>query len=189
MLNTIGRLPRDRLSGYCMSKKTVAGVRLTRRYIWVKESHVMSSYSKLLYHIIRATKYRACVLTESRRVELLKYLTGAFKNQGCRLNAINAVEDHLHVLVGIPHTKQIPKLIGEIKRSASVWIKSTAIFPRFQGWQRGYALFTVGYPERERVIRYIAMQEEHHRRKDFVEEYLELPVSHDIEFDEQYPWI
>lgn len=56
------------------------------------------------------------------------------------------------------------------------------------GWQSGYGAFSVGHSNVESVIRYIANQEEHHRKVTFQEEYLAFLKKHEIEFDERYIW-
>jgi putative transposase len=53
-------------------------------------------------------------------------------------------------------------------------------------WQDGYAAFSVGRTELERVQRYVANQAEHHAAKTFEDEYRELLRAYGIEFDERY---
>lgn len=38
------------------------------------------------------------------------------------------------------------------------------------------------------MIKYIKNQREHHRKKTFQEEYLELLRKHDVDYDERYLW-
>ncbi len=54
--------------------------------------------------------------------------------------------------------------------------------PEF-GWQDGYAVYSVGPRDVERVAKYIANQVEHHRTKTFEEERLELLKWAGIPFD------
>ena len=53
-------------------------------------------------------------------------------------------------------------------------------------WQKGYGGFSYSRFQRNNVIQYIMEQEEHHKKKTFREEYLELLKAFEIEFDEQY---
>ena len=55
-------------------------------------------------------------------------------------------------------------------------------------WQQGYGAFSVSRSNVDDVVRYIANQQEHHRKKTFQEEYVELLVRHGIEYDERYLW-
>ena len=56
---------------------------------------------------------------------------------------------------------------------------------RFQ-WQEGYAALSLARSQRDRMIKYIMNQEEHHRGKTFRDEYLELLEKFEVEFDMQY---
>ena len=55
-------------------------------------------------------------------------------------------------------------------------------------WQVGYGAFTVSVPDVEKVRRYIAKQGEHHRKKSFQEEYVELLQRANVEYDPEYLW-
>ncbi len=48
--------------------------------------------------------------------------------------------------------------------------------------------FTVSKSSVPDVIEYIRNQREHHRKKTFQEEYLELLKKHDVDYDERYLW-
>jgi hypothetical protein len=56
------------------------------------------------------------------------------------------------------------------------------------GWQDGYGGFTVSKSNIPDVINYIKNQREHHRKKTFQEEYLELLRKNGVEYDERYLW-
>jgi len=55
-------------------------------------------------------------------------------------------------------------------------------------WQDGYGAFTVSKSQIQEVIKYIQNQREHHRKKTFQEEYLELWQKHGVDYDERYLW-
>jgi hypothetical protein len=56
------------------------------------------------------------------------------------------------------------------------------------GWQKGYGAFSVSPSNVEGVRRYVLNQEEHHRRKIFQEEYVELLKASVVEYDERFLW-
>ena len=60
--------------------------------------------------------------------------------------------------------------------------------PRNFSWQSGYGIFSLGQSQLPTLIQYIDNQEEHHRRKSFKEELLELLGKYDVEYDEKYLW-
>jgi transposase-like protein len=55
-------------------------------------------------------------------------------------------------------------------------------------WQEGYGAFTVSPSQVSKVQRYIEDQVEHHRKRTFEEEYVELLRLSGVEFDEKYLW-
>ena len=55
-------------------------------------------------------------------------------------------------------------------------------------WQDGYGGFTVSKSQVRDLIEYIKNQREHHRKKTFQEEYLELLKKHGVDYDERYLW-
>jgi len=54
------------------------------------------------------------------------------------------------------------------------------------GWQDGYAAFSVSQSNVADVQRYIAQQEEHHRRVSFRDELVAFLQRHGISYDERY---
>jgi putative transposase len=53
-------------------------------------------------------------------------------------------------------------------------------------WQEGYGAFSVSPSQVSVVKRYIQNQEEHHRKRDFKEEFVTLLRKSGIEYDERY---
>lgn len=53
-------------------------------------------------------------------------------------------------------------------------------------WEGGYSVFTVSKSKEEAAKSYIANQREHHTKRDFKSELLDLLGAHESEFDERY---
>jgi hypothetical protein len=72
-----------------------------------------------------------------------------------------------------------------VKASSSGWIHRA--YPELSGfaWQSGYSMFSVSASQVDRVKRYLAGQEDHHRRMSFREELEALLQAHRVEFDER----
>jgi putative transposase len=49
-------------------------------------------------------------------------------------------------------------------------------------------VFSIGYSQIEDVRRYIAQQEEHHRKLSFQDEFRLLLRRYEVSFDERYVW-
>jgi len=56
----------------------------------------------------------------------------------------------------------------------------------FNGWQEGYSAFTYSIHSKDALIEYVKGQEDHHKKKTFTEELIELFEEHHISFDERY---
>jgi putative transposase len=144
------------------------------------------SLAKVLMHIVFSTKNRYPFLVDKNlREEMHAYLGGTCNNLDCPVLTVGGVADHVHILYALPRNLSIAKLVGEIKRASSKWVKTKGrILTRF-AWQNGYGAFSVGQSDVERVRRYIATQEEHHRKNTFQEEYRAILKEFEVQYDER----
>lgn len=146
------------------------------------------SLSFTLIHVVFSTKDRAPFISSPIRPALHAYLATVARNADCECYRVGGVADHVHLAVRLSRTVTVAQLIGELKRSSSIWIKSQSPeLDRF-AWQRGYAVFSVGPPDQDALIHYIDHQEEHHRTRTFQDEIRAFLTKYGIEFDEKYVW-
>ncbi len=101
---------------------------------------------------------------------------------------IGGAPDHIHALVLAPASLAPSKIAQYLKGDSSKWIHEEFTGLRKFEWQDGYGAFSVSKSRLPDVIRYIQGQKEHHRKKSFQEEYLELLKRHGITYDERYLW-
>ena len=133
------------------------------------------SLSKILLHVVFSTKERRPLLRDRAfREEMHSYIGGILNGLDCPPVIVGGVEDHVHLLCVLSRTRAPADMVKEVKRSSSLWIKTRAADFADFAWQSGYGVFSIGYSQMEEVRRYIARQEEHHRKKTFLEEYEEL---------------
>ncbi len=99
--------------------------------------------------------------------------------------SVGGTGDHIHLLVGLKATHTLADFMRELKKASSVWIHEEIRLPGFH-WQEGYAAFTVSPSAREAVREYIARQAEHHRKRSFREELVEMLAKAGVEYDERY---
>ncbi len=152
------------------------------------ESAVMpSTHLSLHYHIVFSTKNRAPVIAESVRERLHAYLGGIVRNLNAVPEAIGGTADHVHLLLGMRATTPLADLVRDLKAVSSRWVHEEMRVLEF-AWQEGYGAFTVSPSQRDAVREYIIRQEEHHRRRSFQKEYVELLKRSGVAFDEQYLW-
>ena len=147
------------------------------------------SLAKVLLHIVFSTKNRYPFLGDKNiRDEMHAYLGGTCKALDCPVLKVGGVSDHVHILCALSRSLTIAKLVGEIKRESSKWVKTKGkILGKF-AWQSGYGAFSVGQSEVERVRAYIAGQQEHHRTSTFQDEYRAFLRENGVEYDERYVW-
>lgn len=125
------------------------------------------------------------------REELHRFIAGIVKNRGQKLFAVFAMPDHIHMLVSISPTILISELVRDIKAGSSKFINEKGWTHGKFNWQEGYGAFSYSKSHVDSVVKYILNQEEHHKRKTFKEEYLELLQKFDIHYDPKYlfDWI
>jgi len=146
----------------------------------------MSTYTQILFQIVFSTKNRERTLKVEKRVELNKFIWGILKNKNCHLYQIGGIEDHIHIVTHIHPSIALSAIIKDIKVASSEYIKKENLFTNFNGWQDGYAAFTYSLKEKDRLIEYVKNQGKHHETLSFYEEYKQLLVEQQIEFDEKY---
>lgn len=146
----------------------------------------MSTYTQILYQIVFSTKNRQPTLIEANQNKLYSYIWGLLKNKKCHLYRINGVEGHLHILTHIHPTIALSQLVKDIKLSYSNFIKHEKLFPNFMGWQNRYGAFTYAFSEKNRLIDYVKNQKDHHKKKSFKEEYVNLLQENEIDFEEKF---
>jgi putative transposase len=146
------------------------------------------SLSNVLLHTIFSTKNREPWLDAEVRSRMHAYLATICRHLGCQFVHAGGVSDHVHIITALPRTITQAKLIEQIKKTSSKWIKS--VDRRYHGflWQRGYAAFSVSPSQLKAVLKYVDEQQEHHRTRTFQEEYREVLRKHGVPFDERYVW-
>jgi REP element-mobilizing transposase RayT len=147
------------------------------------------SLARLHVHLVFSTKNRAASLTESCRPSLHAYMATVLHNlDGCTPVLINSVEDHVHLLFDLARTVALSKVVEVVKKSSSKWIKTQGQEFADFAWQAGYGAFAVSESNVDAVRSYIANQREHHRTRDFQEEFRLFLARHGISHDERYVW-
>ena len=144
-----------------------------------------STYLSLHYHIVFGTKNREPTIAPEWRGRLHEYLGGTIVGLGGFPQGIGGVTDHVHLLVGLKATVCVADILRELKKASSVWVHETIGLSNF-AWQEGYGAFTVSPTARQAVRTYVANQEEHHRKKTFREEFIEMLEMAGVEYDPKY---
>jgi putative transposase len=125
------------------------------------------------------------LILPSWREPFHEYLGGTVRGLGGTAQGVGGVADHVHLLVGLKATHCLADFMRELKKASSQWAANSIRDPSF-AWQEGYAAFTVSASAIESVRRYIAEQEEHHRKRTFREELVEFLQRSGVAYDERY---
>ena len=132
------------------------------------------SLAKIVLHLVYSTKNREPWIEDSLRSGLHAYLAGACRAVGSEAYRVGGTNDHVHIACTLPRTLTISKLLEEIKKSSSVWVKNQDDKLRLFAWQAGYGAFSVGASQVPVLLSYIDNQCEHHHSSTFKEEFLNL---------------
>jgi putative transposase len=120
------------------------------------------------------------VIPATRTADLYAYLGGIARGEGFLLIAAGGTGNHVHLLFTLPASYTLAHAVQKLKGSSSRWMGSGF------SWQEGYGAFSVSPSQIPVVKKYIENQEEHHRKRNFEQEFVALLRNCGIEFDERY---
>jgi putative transposase len=145
-----------------------------------------NTFTQIYLHLVFAVQDRISLIQPEWKDELYKYITGIVKNNKHKLIAINGMLNHVHIAIGYKPHQLIPDLLQDIKGSSSTWINEKKFVRGHFNWQAGYGAFSFSHSHIDAVVKYIANQEQHHKKKTFREEYIEMLKKYDVPFSEKY---
>jgi REP-associated tyrosine transposase len=140
----------------------------------------------IVVHLIFSTKQRLPLITAEIRSDLHAYLGGIVREMGGAAIIVNGIADHVHMLARIRPAHSIAEIMRVIKTNSGKWIhrKGHAKF----AWQAGYGVFSVSESSIPAITKYIATQEEHHKKRSFQEEFVAFLKKNHVAYDERYIW-
>ncbi len=146
------------------------------------------SLSKVYVHLTFSTKERFPFIDDTVKEQLWEYLGGICKGLECAPVRIGGYNDHVHILCSLSKKITQMKLIEEVKKQSSKWMKTKDTkYVKFY-WQDGYGIFSVNPSEIDIVVEYIKNQGEHHKKRTFKEELVAFLKKYHVEYDEKYLW-
>ncbi len=145
-----------------------------------------NTYSQIYLHFVFAVKGRQSLIQKANKEELHKYFTGLTQNRKAKMLAVNCMPDHTHLFVGFRPVMPISDFMKELKIATNEFINEKKWIRGKFMWQEGYGVFSYSHSHIDRVIKYVMNQEEHHRKKTFQQEYLEILKDFSIPFEEKY---
>ncbi len=143
------------------------------------------SYSRCWLHLTWATKDRLRLITPEIGKKLSKHLSEYSQSKQIYMR-INAVQpEHVHALIDLPTSQTIEGVVKLLKGESSHWINESDLLKVKFAWGRGYGAFSVSHSHLKRVSDYIANQEEHHRRRSYLQEYERFVRLYGMEWHEE----
>ena len=137
-------------------------------------------------HMIWSTKNRRRLIDPQWADRLYAFMGSIARAKNAKLIEVNSEPDHVHLYVSMPSTIKIADMINAFKANSTRWVHQNFSERRLFSWQEGYAAFSVGHSEERAVMEYIRNEQEHHRKQDFQQEFLDLLRRHGIDYDIRY---
>ena len=150
-----------------------------------------NTFTQIYIQIIFAVKNRDALIQPEWEERLYQYITGTVRNKGQKIYAINGAGNHIHFLLSIKPDCCLSDLVREIKKSSNEFVKENKLSKFKFDWQNGFGAFSYSQSQIDKVVKYILNQKEHHNKKSFKSEYLDLLKKFEIKYDEKYlfDWI
>ena len=141
------------------------------------------TYCTNLVHCVFSTKERVDSITDEIRDPLFAYIWGIAKNLNIEMPALGGTSNHIHMLLAVPAKCALSEVIRDLKANSSRWMSENG--PAFS-WQQGFGAFSVSPSQVGSVKRYIRNQAEHHKKRNFEEEFLLLLKKSGVDCDPRY---
>ncbi len=131
------------------------------------------SYVNIMVHAVWRTHNHEPVLVLEKREHLFQHILTNAKSKGIYIDILNGHVDHVHCLISLGADQSIGEVMKLIKGEAAHWANKEKMFnPRF-AWAEDYYAVSLSKTAIGTVRNYIRNQEEHHKKKTFMEEYTE----------------
>jgi putative transposase len=144
------------------------------------------TFSQIYIQVVFSPYKRENCIHDTWSDELYKYIGGIIRNKGQKLIAINGMHDHIHIFIGIKPSIAVSDLVRDIKNNSSNFINNKKFVKGKFSWQEGYGVFSYNHSQIDLIYKYVMNQKEHHKRKTFKEEYIEMLKAFEIDYDEKY---
>jgi REP element-mobilizing transposase RayT len=131
-------------------------------------------FNNLYTHFVFSTQDKLPVICEKHRDRVEKYITGIVNRNGCRMYAVYANPEHVHMLISRSPALSEEVLAATIADSSERFINANGLCLGTFQWQQSCSAFSVSKGDVDRVCKYILGQPEHHKKETFAQEYDKL---------------
>ncbi|MCP4212866.1 MAG: IS200/IS605 family transposase [Halieaceae bacterium] len=117
---------------------------------------------ELYVHLVWATWDRLPLIMPEMERALYRSIGDVAHSLSCRMLAINGMPDHVHVLLRIPPTLSISKLVQQLKGVSSHFANNRLQLDYGFKWMGFYGAFSVSRWDVSKIMGYINNQKNHH---------------------------
>jgi hypothetical protein len=110
------------------------------------------------------------------------------KSQKTMSFKVGGYRDHVHISCLLLRKVPQMKLVEEIKKQSSKWIKTKDQTYSDFYWQDRYGIFSVNPSENDVVVTYIDKQQGHHKKLTQKDEFRAFLKKYRVDYDERYFW-
>jgi len=113
------------------------------------------TFSQIYIQIVFAVKGRQNLIHSTFEEEVYKYISGIVSGKRQKSLAVNGMEDHIHILVGLKPSMCISDLVRDIKNNSTNFINKHNWLRTKFSWQEGFGAFSYSESNYGKVIDYI----------------------------------
>ncbi len=137
-------------------------------------------------HAVINTYHRRMTIDIAHAESLYRFIWSLLRDRDCHLYRIGGIENHVHMLFDLHPRHALMDVMRDIKRESSKWMKSSGLFPAFEGWGKEYFACSRSHEGLDTVIKYIKCQREHHYGKGvtFEAEFRAMVEGESMRWDE-----
>ncbi|MCK5705383.1 MAG: IS200/IS605 family transposase [Cyclobacteriaceae bacterium] len=131
-------------------------------------------FVKIWIHAVWATKNRETLLEKSIRQFVFEHIHQNALKKDILMDIVNGYSQHVHCLFRLKNDQTVSKVMQLIKGESSFWINKQKLMKTKFQWQEEYFAVSVSESLVNAVRKYIRTQEEHHKKKTYMQEYEEF---------------
>jgi len=120
------------------------------------------------------------------QAKLFSVIGNLINESNCKTIIVNGVEDHVHCFFSLRPAISVSELMKSVKAKSAKYVNDNKLTKQRFEWQKGFGVFSYSQSSIHAVYNYILHQQSHHKRQNFMDEYLELPETYRIEYDKKY---
>lgn len=128
------------------------------------------NYFSIWIHLVWSTKNRQPLIHLKLKKPLYDKMREIADQKEYKLDFINGIEDHVHLLVSIQPKQSVSDIVKDLKGITNAWINQNNLTTEYFEWQDGFSAFSVSPTQLSKVRDYIKFQEKHHTDISFDDE-------------------